>query len=163
MHRVPSFLSQQEHDDLQTRVHVAKILRRKEICSDPDYLDCRYECCTGDLCNDFDFSNDVGAKVPRPTIAATTRKYEELVRSESSESVMIATKNVEQSTPGRAAEETRRDENGERAITRPGMISDRNSRLIVVTKKSFFTQFIKMEWYSKFIISYNKKIIVNHN
>lgn len=29
------------------------------VCNDPDYnTDCRFDCCTGDLCNNFDFKYD---------------------------------------------------------------------------------------------------------
>ena len=44
-------------------------------CSNPDYLDCRYQCCTGDLCNDFDFKSDEG--LPQnavPSVPTTTEK-----------------------------------------------------------------------------------------
>lgn len=54
------------------------------MCSDPDFVDCRYECCVGDLCNNFDFTNDVGSKI-QPTIAMTAQKYQQLVQTERNE------------------------------------------------------------------------------
>ncbi|CAB3986581.1 Hypothetical predicted protein [Paramuricea clavata] len=75
-----------------------RLCEERRICSDPDFSDCRYECCTGDLCNSFGFTDDIDVrpKIPQPTVAGTTRKYQELVPSESVENVV--TGNVKQTT-----------------------------------------------------------------
>ena len=39
---------------------------QESVCSDLDYKDCKFECCTGDLCNNFGF------KSTQPTEAETT-------------------------------------------------------------------------------------------
>ncbi|XP_046850248.1 flocculation protein FLO11-like isoform X2 [Xenia sp. Carnegie-2017] len=31
---------------------------QRESCADPDFSDCRFECCSGDLCNNFNFTDD---------------------------------------------------------------------------------------------------------
>ena len=80
-----------------------RFCEERKICSDLDFSDCRYECCSGDLCNHFDFKNDIGANIPQPTVAITTRKYQELVQSTRGENVkqttqQVLTENVEQTT-----------------------------------------------------------------
>lgn len=69
----------------------------RTFCSNEDYTDCRYECCSGDLCNNFGFANEVGSNILPPTVAVTTQKYQELVQSENVETVIV-TESAEQTT-----------------------------------------------------------------
>lgn len=50
----------------------------RTACSNKDYTDCRYECCSGDLCNNFGFANEVGSNTLPPIVAVTTQKYQEV-------------------------------------------------------------------------------------
>ena len=72
-----------------------RFCEERRICSDPDFSDCRYECCTGDLCNNFNFTDDVATKTPQPTVATPTHKYQEVVEGGGE---MVVTKNVGQTT-----------------------------------------------------------------
>lgn len=54
-----------------------RLCEERDACSDPDFSDCRFECCSGDLCNNFGFS-DHKPNFPQPTVARTTRKYQDL-------------------------------------------------------------------------------------
>ena len=65
----------------------------RTACSDEDLTDCRYECCTGDLCNNFGFANDVGLNTLQPTVAVTTQKHQEQVQSET-----VVTESAKQTT-----------------------------------------------------------------
>jgi hypothetical protein len=56
-----------------------RFCEERKICSDPDFSDCRYECCAGDLCNSFDFTDNVNTSVPEPTVAMTTQKHQGVV------------------------------------------------------------------------------------
>ena len=72
-----------------------RFCEERRICSDPDFSDCRYECCTGDLCNNFNFTDDVATKTPQPTVAMTTQKYQEVVEGGGE---MFVTKNAGETT-----------------------------------------------------------------
>lgn len=65
----------------------------RTACSDEDLTDCRYECCSGDLCNNFGFANDVGSNTLQPTVAVTTQKYQEEVQSKT-----VVTESAKQTT-----------------------------------------------------------------
>lgn len=52
-----------------------------------DYSDCRYECCTGDLCNDFDFTVDVSPTTSQPTNGLTTETFQDRVQLENIQDV----------------------------------------------------------------------------
>ncbi|XP_028393641.1 mucin-5AC-like [Dendronephthya gigantea] len=54
-----------------------RFCEERKICADPDYSDCRYECCTGDLCNDFDFAADVSPTVSQPTVGLTRETFQD--------------------------------------------------------------------------------------
>ena len=73
-----------------------RLCEERKACSDPDFSDCQYECCSGDLCNNFDFTNNAVTNTPQPTISPTTRKYLELTVSEGVENTV--TKKFEEST-----------------------------------------------------------------
>ena len=72
-----------------------RLCEERSICSDPDFSDCRYECCTGDLCNNFNFTDEVATKTLQPTVAMTTRNYQEVVEGGDE---MVVTKNARQTT-----------------------------------------------------------------
>ena len=69
----------------------------RTACSNEDYTDCRYECCSGELCNNFGFANELGSNTLPPTVAVTTQKYQELVQPENVETV-TTTERTEQTT-----------------------------------------------------------------